>query len=83
MQLKVKRETLSSPSGMSSKKDKSILNLTSNPKEAAEQLMILEKERFSAIGANEFIETFVKNEDDEQTHNTYVGDETSSLPHQH
>jgi len=70
LQLKVKRETLSS-TGMSSKKDKSILSLTSNPKEAAEQLMLLEQERFSAIGANEFIETFVKDEDDAQTHNTY------------
>ena len=70
LQLKVKRETLSS-TGMSSKKDKSILSLTSTPREAAEQLIIIEQERFSAIGANEFIETFVKDEDDAQTHNTY------------
>jgi len=61
-QMKVKRETLSR--GKDEKT--SLADICSDPQKIADQLMLVERERFCAISPHEFIQTFVRSDSEIQ-----------------
>lgn len=77
LQLKTKNETLSAGK---SKPDQNLFDLSQSPEEVAAQLKVIEFERLSAIGPEEFVQTFVRGDQKEdysdmrEAHNveTYV-----------
>ncbi|EGD83061.1 hypothetical protein PTSG_12059 [Salpingoeca rosetta] len=77
LQIKTKNETMSAGK---SKPDRNLFDLSQSPQEVAAQLKVIEFERLSAIGPEEFVQTFVRGDqkdeytDMREAHNveTYV-----------
>lgn len=61
LQMKIKHETLS---GGRVKVEDKLMDITSDPLLVAQQLMLIEEERLSAIGPEEFMQAFVKDDPD-------------------
>merc|ERR1712137_224427 len=58
-QMKVKRETLSRAGGKMAAEEGGIMTICKDPAIVAQQILLVEYERFSSIIPQEFIETFV------------------------
>lgn len=85
LQMKIKHETLS---GGRVKVEDKLMDITSDPLLVAQQLMLIEEERLSAIGPEEFMQAFVKDDPDAEaselarsSHNleAYVGRHAAGL----